>query len=325
MRIGSIEIAGPTVFAPLAGISDLPMRLLAKSAGCALVYSEMVSANALVRDQAKTLELLRSSPVERPLSVQIFGSDPAVMSAAAQRVAELGADIVDLNFGCSVRKILKSGAGAALMQDPEKAAALLSAVRAAVSVPLTIKLRSGWDPSGEQALLLARIAEDCGVDAIALHPRTARQGFSGKADWRLIARLKSQASIPIIGNGDVASAEDALAMLAETGCDAVMVGRAAIGNPFIFARINDRLAGRPERDVTAAERFAAMRRYAAASIEALGEFRACRILRSRLAWFARGLPHAGRFRQAIRQLASRNEAERLIADFAEELPARPTS
>lgn len=316
MHIGPIEIASPTVFAPLAGISDLPMRLLAKAAGCGLVYSEMISANALVRGHVKTQELLCSSPAEKPLAVQLFGSDPALVADAARRAVAHGADIVDLNFGCSVKKILKSGAGAALMQEPLKAAALLRAVRAAIAVPLTIKLRAGWDPSGEQALLLTRVARDCGVDAVAVHPRTARQGFSGRADWTLIARIKTLMEIPVIGNGDVVSAEDALAMFAATGCDAVMVGRAAIGNPFIFAQIGDRLAGRPERTVSAAERIAVMRRYAAASIETLGETRACRILRSRLAWFVRGLPRASHFRQAIRRLASHEEAERLIAEFA---------
>jgi tRNA-dihydrouridine synthase B len=319
IQIGAVTISQPTVFAPLAGISDLPMRLLAKGAGCGLVYSEMVSANALVHSPSKTLELLRSSPAEKPLAVQLFGSDPAIMAEAARRVVERGADIVDINFGCSVKKILKSGAGAALMREPHKAASLLQAVRASIHVPLTIKLRAGWDASGAEALLLARIARDCGVDAVAIHPRTARQGFSGRSDWDLIARLKAQSPLPIIGNGDVVSAGDALAMFTQTGCDAVMVGRAAIGNPFIFTQIGDLLSGRPARTVGAAERIAIMRRYAAEAIDHLGETRACRILRSRLAWFVKGLPMASLFRHAIRQLATREQAELLIADFAARL------
>jgi tRNA-dihydrouridine synthase B len=323
IRIGAVAISQPTVFAPLAGISDLPMRLMAKAAGCGLVYSEMVSANALVQGPAKTMELLRSIPAEKPLAIQIFGSDPAIMAEAARRVVKIGADIVDINFGCSVKKILKSGAGAALMKEPHKAAALLRAVRAAIDVPLTIKLRTGWDTSGEQALLLARIAQDCGVDAIAIHPRTARQGFSGRSDWNLITRLKAQSTIPIIGNGDVVTAGDALAMFAQTGCDAVMVGRAAIGNPFIFAQIGDLLAGRSARSIAAAERIALMSGYAAEAIDHLGETRACRILRSRLAWFVKGLPHAGHFRHAIRRLSTRQEAESLIAAFGAQTIGEP--
>ncbi|MCJ8499891.1 tRNA dihydrouridine synthase DusB [Desulfatitalea alkaliphila] len=315
MRIGPIQLANPTIFAPLAGISDLPMRLLAKAAGCALVYSEMVSANGLVHGGAKTWQLLTTVPAEQPMSVQLFGGDPAMVAEAARRVAAAGAEIVDINCGCAVKKILKSGSGVALMRDLPRATAMLKAVRKAINVPLTIKMRTGWDPSGTDALALARIAQDCGVDALALHPRTARQGFGGRADWTLIERVKAAVDIPVIGNGDVQTADDAVRMLSRTGCDAVMVGRAAIGHPFIFNQIIERLAGREIGPVPVAARFDAIRRYVDAAMTYSGEPRACLVLRSRLAWFVKGMPRASWFRQAIRHIASRDEVQRHIDDY----------
>jgi tRNA-dihydrouridine synthase B len=295
------------------------MRLLARESGAALVCSEMISANGLVYGAAKTHQLLASAPAEKPLSVQIFGSDPAILMEAARHVVQSGADILDINFGCSVKKILKSGSGAALMSDPARAEAVLAAVRKTVAIPLTIKIRSGWDSSGDEAEHLSRIAQECGVDAVVVHPRTARQGFSGRADWGLIARIKKALSIPVIGNGDVRSADDALRMLNETGCDAVMVGRAAIGNPFIFTQILDRLAGRPETSPTAAQRLAAMERFLNDSVRYLGETRACFMMRSRLNWFVKGLPNAAHFRKTITTVASRSQAEAIIRQYAASL------
>ncbi len=312
MRIGAIQLDNPTVLAPLAGITNLPMRLLAKRAGCALVYTEMVSANGLVYGSAKTCQLLTSSPEERPLAVQLFGGDAELLAEATRRVTAAGADIVDLNFGCAVKKILKSGAGVALMADLAKAEQVLRAVRRATAVPLTIKMRTGWDASGCQALELGRMAQACGVDAVALHPRTARQGFTGRADWSVIERLKKALRIPVIGNGDITCAEDAARMLAQTGCDAVMVGRAAIGNPFIFSQIIDLIQGRAPSAPIPADRFQVMRAYAAATIAHVGESSARYLLRSRLGWFARGLPQASQFRAAIHQLATGDEALRRI-------------
>jgi len=321
MKIGPITLSSPTVFAPLAGITNLPMRLLAKEAGCGLVCSEMISAVALVHGTGKTRQMLDSAPQERPLSMQLFGADPAILAKAGRLVQTAGADILDINFGCSVRKILKSGCGSALMRDLPSARALLEAVRAAVDIPLTIKIRTGWDASGNQALELSHIAQDCGVDAIAVHPRTARQGFSGNADWNLIARVKSQSHIPVIGNGDINSADDALRMFKETGCDAVMIGRGAIGNPFIFHHIDELLAGRPLQAVEAIQRFDIMRRYLRASVQYLGEKRACPMMRSRLGWFSKGLPQASRFRHAIRHVSSESEALALIEAFEQQLMA----
>jgi tRNA-dihydrouridine synthase B len=327
MKIGSVLLDNATVFAPLAGITNLPLRLLAKEAGCGLVCSEMVSAYGLVYGSSKTAQLMDSTPREKPLSVQLFGSDAAIVADAARMAVSAGADIVDINFGCSVRKILKSGSGAALMGDPKKAEALLAAVRQAIQVPLTIKIRSGWDASGDEAMALCRIAEACGVDAVAIHPRTARQGFGGCADWSLIGRIKNDITIPVIGNGDILTAQDALDMMARTGCDAVMVGRGAIGNPMLFAQISDLLESRPLRDITCQDRIDMMIRYLKASVLYLGEKKACYVLRSRLGWFAKGLPRAGAFRNAIRHLESEAQARALIEDFARKLqkPEDPRS
>jgi nifR3 family TIM-barrel protein len=319
MKIGSVELDNNLVLAPLAGITDLPFRLLMKESGCGLVYSEMISANGLVYGSAKTRKMLDSRPAEKPVAVQIFGSDPAVMAEAARIVAASGADILDINFGCSVRKIVKTGAGAALMREPEKAAALLAAVRSAVSLPVTIKIRSGWDRSGSQALHIARIAEHTGVDAIAVHPRSATQGFRGSADWTIIRSVKQSVSIPVIGNGDVVHASDALQMEARTGCDAVMIGRSAIGRPWLFTRILALKAGRRPPPVSLDDRFDVIRRYLDAAVEYHGEAPACRMLRSRLGWFAKGLPFGSQFRESIKHLASEQEARKRIEAFRNRL------
>ena len=319
MNIGPITLENPTVLAPLAGITNLPFRLLAKSAGCALVYSEMISANGLVHGSKKTSAMLDTLAAEKPVAMQIFGSEPGIMAAAAAIVEDAGADIVDINFGCSVKKVVKTGAGAALMRDLDRAEAVLCAVRRAVSIPLTIKIRTGWDPSGGQAYALCRIAEACGVDAVCVHPRTAPQGFGGRSDWSIIAEVKQRIHLPVIGNGDIASPEDALAMLGQTGCDAVMIGRAAVGDPFIFRRILAALEGSSPHLPTASERIEAMIRYLNASVAHIGEAHACRMMRSRLGWFAKGLPGASRFREAITRLRTKDEALEIIAWFAAQL------
>ena len=318
MRIGSVKLDNITIMAPLAGITNLPFRLLAKESGAALVCSEMVSANGLVYKSRKTEQLIDSIPAEKPLSVQIFGSDPSIMAEAAQMVESGGADIIDINFGCSVKKVLKTGSGAALMKDPDKAAAVITAVRQAVIVPVTIKIRSGWNKAGEDALRIAALAQECGMDAIAIHPRTATQGFGGYADWRLIADIKKNVSIPVIGNGDINHPDDAIKMIQETGCDAVMIGRAAIGHPLIFKQILAMLSGN-RYDINLAQRFAVMIKYLKNSVEYFGEKYACRIMRSRLCWFVKGLQGSSRFRKSLTRISSEEEALSLIKSYMEVL------
>ncbi|MBC2711837.1 MAG: tRNA dihydrouridine synthase DusB [Desulfosarcina sp.] len=325
MRIGSVETDNFTVLAPLAGITNLPMRLLAKGTGCGLVCSEMISSNGLVYGSGKTVQLLDSTPEEKPLSVQIFGSDPQIMADGARIVQESGADIVDINFGCSVKKILKSNSGSALMKDPSLARAILKAVRKAIFIPLTVKIRSGWEPSGKQAMEIARLAEDCGVDAIAVHPRTATQGFRGEANWSIITAVKKALTIPVIGNGDVTAPEDALRMLNETGCDGVMVGRAAIGNPMIFSQILAVAHDRPAIVPNDGQRIDMMLRYLHDSVSYLGEQTACHMMRSRLCWFVKGMRNAGQFRNAIRFISSEKEAEELIQQYADSISAKPVT
>jgi nifR3 family TIM-barrel protein len=325
MNIGSVKLENKTILAPLAGITNLPFRLIAKEAGCALVCSEMVSAHGLVNGSYRTQQLLDSQPEEKPLSVQIFGSQPEVMAEAACLVESSGADVIDINFGCAVRKITKTGAGVALMRRPDTAAAVIRAVRQSVRIPLTIKLRSGWDPTGHQAFEISKIAESCGVDAIAIHPRTATQGFSGLADWALIKELKKQVSVPVIGNGDIFSAEDAMDMLAQTGCDAVMIGRMAIGNPWIFSLVLARMQGQPEPRIDLDQRFDIMKRYLRESVTYFGEEIACRMMRSRLCWFAKGLRNSSQFRKSINHISTQDEALQRIEAYQESLKSKRVS
>jgi tRNA-dihydrouridine synthase B len=319
MQIGSLTLKNNTILAPLAGITNLPFRLLAKEAGCALVCSEMISSHGLVYKSEKTAKMLDSAPEEKPLSVQLFGARPDIMAEAAAIVESSGAEIVDINFGCSVRKIIKTGSGAALMRTPDLAQDLLKAVRRAIRIPLTIKIRSGWDASGEQAVHISRIAENCGVDAIAVHPRTAGQLFGGRADWSIIAAVKGKVSIPVIGNGDIKSAGDAERMLAETGCDGVMIGRKAIGDPDIFSRVVARISGEEEVDEGFDRRFDLMSRYLRTSVKYIGEEQACRMMRSRLGWFTKGMHKSSQFREAIKQLSSEAEGIELINAYRDEL------
>jgi tRNA-dihydrouridine synthase B len=319
MQIGSVTLKNKTILAPLAGISNLPFRLLAKEAGCALVCSEMISAHGLVNKSIKTEQLLDSLPEEKPLSVQIFGSDPQIMAEAARLVESSGADIIDINFGCSVKKIVKNGSGVALMRMPKTAEALIKAVRNAVRIPLTTKLRTGWNPMGNQAFEISEIAEACGVDAIAIHPRTATQGFSGHADWSIIAALKRRVGIPVIGNGDIFSAQDAIQMLQETQCDAVMIGRMAIGNPHIFQQVLARIRGEELPAADTDHHFKIMTRYLKESVKYFGEESACRMMRSRLGWFSKGLRHSSQFRKSINRISTEAEALQRIEDFKKSL------
>jgi len=315
MKIGSLHLDNITVLAPLAGITNLPFRLLAKEAGCALVCSEMISANGLVYKSFKTHELLRSQAKEKPLSVQIFGSDPAIMADAAVVVEASGADILDINLGCAVKKVLKIGSGAALMKEPQKVERILQRVRKTVNIPLTIKIRSGWEASGNQAHKIAEIAQENGIDAITVHPRTAPQGFGGKANWSLIKSLKRAVSIPVIGNGDVVLAEDALKMTATTGCDAVMIGRGAIGNPWIFSQVITLLQGGDVTFPGIEQRFETMTTYITSTVNFFGEHRASRIIRSQLGWFVRGLRYSSRFRESIKNVSTEKEALSMVKKY----------
>ena len=304
LRIGSIELENGLILAPMAGISNLAFRRIVKRMGAGLVTTEMISAKGLLLGQRKTLEYLRSDPEEKPLSVQIFGSDPEVMAGAAQLVIDGGADLVDINLGCPVRKVLKTGAGAQLIKDCRKLERLFVAVRKSCSVPLTAKMRAGWDLSRLAYVEVGRILEGCGLDAVTLHARTVVQGYSGEADWKMITELREKLNIPVIGNGDVTRAEQALEMKAQTGCDGVMIGRGAIGNPWIFRQIEDMQNGRRVREPTLRERKALIMAHFQALCEDMGEPRAARVMRGLLMRYTKGLPWSAGFRGAIVQIKS---------------------
>ena len=315
VKIGKLVLDNPVILAPLAGITNLPFRMIAKDAGCGLVCSEMISANGLVHKSMKTEKMLDSHFQEKPLSIQIFGSDPLIMADAAKIVESSGADVLDINFGCSVKKIVKTGAGVALMRTFKKAEKLLKTVRESVKIPLTIKIRTGWDKSGRQAIKISEIAQACGVDSIAVHPRTASQGFKGRSDWSIISAVKKKVSIPVIGNGDIVKPEDAIRMLAETKCNAVMIGRAAIGNPSIFSDVLALLNGEEVPKKNLFHRFDIMIKYLKDSVEYFGEKQACFMMRSRLGWFVKGMRFSSSFRESIKHISSQEQALDLIKSY----------
>ena len=307
MKIRDLQLKNPIILAPMAGISDLPYRLIMKPAGAGLVFTEMVSAVGLVRAKGRnrTFELLDSRPEERPLGVQLFGSDPEYLAQGARLVAN-HADLIDLNLGCPVPKVTKGGGGSALLRDPEQIRRIVAAMRGAWDGPLTVKIRSGWDVEQINYLEIGRIAQEEGVDAITLHPRTRSQGFAGLSDWTHLRRLKESLTIPVIGSGDIFTAEDGLRMLAETGCDAIMIGRGGYGSPWLLAELAARLQGEDWQAPTPAERAEVARRHLDLALEIFGERRTLGEMRKHLCWYARGLSGAAGFRQSI------NRAEEII-------------
>jgi len=314
MKIGTLDIANPVLLAPMAGITDLPYRLIMKRFGAALVFTEMVSANGLFFSGQGTLDLLRSVPEERPLGVQLFGDDPEHLAAAARQV-EPASDLIDLNCGCPVRKVVGSGAGSALLRDPAKVAKIVAAVRRVTSLPLTIKLRSGWDNDQRNYLEIARLAEAEGVDAITLHPRTRSQMFAGRANWQEITELKQRAGVPVIASGDLFTADDAIAVMEQTGCDAVMVARGGYGNPWLISQILARLQGRTVPPPEAAERLAVASEHLQLFLETFGPARTLGHMRKHLCWYTHGLAHAAVFRQRINQARTVGELEELLNEF----------
>ncbi len=296
LHIGSLKLKNSLIMAPLAGITNLPFRLMVKKMGAGLVTTEMVSAMGLAGSKKKTFRYLQPDTEERPLSVQIFGCDQEVMARAAEIVVEAGADIVDINMGCPAKKVLKTGSGGALLCSPEKTKQIVSAVRRAINVPLTVKTRAGWTADKPVAVETARLLEGCGADAVTIHPRFVKQGFSGNADWNIIAEVKQQVKIPVIGNGDVFKPSLALDMKTKTGCDGVMIGRGAIGNPWIFRQILELEKGlEPPEPELSERRDLIMEHFGHLSL-IIGEKRAAKMMRGLLLWYTKGLPHSSRFR-----------------------------
>ena len=317
LTIGSLQLKNNLILAPMAGLTNLPMRVLARECGAALTFTEMVSVNGLVRDGKKTFDLLRRAPEDRPLGVQIFGDDPTLLAEGARLVEPYG-ELIDINMGCPVKKVVGSGAGSALLREPAKVASILRAVRRATSLPLTIKIRTGW-AAGEQSFMeIGRIAEGEGVDAVTLHPRSRAQMFEGHADWGKIAELKGSLSIPVIGSGDIFKAADVAAMLKETGCDGVMIARGGLGDPWIFREALALMRGETPVPPTATEKLAVAMRHLALFIETCGEHTALREMRKHLSWYAKGVPGAAQFRNAINRTEGKEPLVAAVRDFFSE-------
>jgi len=320
MKIAYLQLSNNIILAPMAGITDLPYRLVMKRFGAGMVFTEMVSANGLIRAGKRTRELLRSNPAERPLGIQLFGDDPAVLAQAAVLVRDDG-ELLDLNLGCPVNKVVRSGAGSALLRDPAKVGRIVAAVRRAWDRPLTVKIRSGWDQGSLNYLEVARIAVDEGADAVALHPRPRSQGFAGRADWEHIRRLKAALTVPVIGSGDIFSADDALAMQEQTGCDALMIGRGGYGNPWLIRDILLRQRGEEPVPPTPEERAEIALWHLELFCETFGEAKAISDMRKHLCWYCRGLAGAAAFRTAVNHTPSVPELRRLTQEYFAALPA----
>ena len=303
LRIGNTELPGSVILAPMAGVSDLPFRLLCREQGADLVCMEMVSAKAIAYHNRNTEKLMQIDPEERPVSLQLFGSDPDLMAEIAQQIEERPFDSLDINMGCPVPKIVGNGEGSALMRNPKLVEEIVTKVARAIRKPLTVKIRKGFDDAHVNAVEIARIAEASGAAAVAVHGRTREQYYSGKADWDVIRQVKEAVSIPVIGNGDVDSPEKAKALMEETGCDGVMIGRAARGNPWIFREILAAMKGeakpqRPDRQAL----YEMILRHAGLLAEYKGEYTAVREMRKHVAWYSTGLPHAAGLRRKINEM-----------------------
>lgn len=316
LTIGNVTLENNIILAPMAGVTDLPFRLLCKRQGAGMVCMEMVSAKAILYRNRNTEELMRILQEERPVSLQLFGSDPKIMGEIAAQIQERPFDILDINMGCPVPKVVNNGEGSALMKNPKLAQEIIKSVVQASGKPVTVKIRKGFDEEHINAVELARRAEEAGAAAIAVHGRTREQFYSGKADWEIIAKVKEAVGIPVIGNGDADSPENAVRMLRETGCDGVMVGRAARGNPWIFREINSYLeTGEESAKPTAEEKCACILEHAALLCEYKGAYTAVREMRKHVSWYTFGYPNSARLRGKINTVESMEELEDCVREI----------
>lgn len=301
--IGSVSLKNNVILAPMAGVSDLPFRLLCSRQGAGMVCSEMISAKAILYKNKNTEELLRIHPQEGPVSLQLFGADPEIVSEMAKRIEERPFAVLDLNMGCPVPKVVNNGEGSALMKNPLLAGKIIEKTVRAIQKPVTVKIRKGFDEAHINAVEIARIAQESGAAAVAVHGRTREQYYSGKADWEIIAQVKQAVRIPVLGNGDVTDGESAKKMLRNTGCDGILVGRAAQGNPWIFREITAALEGReiPKRPGRQ-ELYEMIVEHALLSKEYKGEYVAVREMRKHMAWYTTGLPHSSQLRRKINEM-----------------------
>lgn len=320
LKIGNVELENNLILAPMAGVTDLPFRMICKKYGNpGLVCNEMVSSKAITYKDEKTWKMLNCEGEKRPISMQIFGSEPEVMGQATKVISEI-ADIVDINMGCPAPKVVKNGDGSKLLLDLNLAKEIIGAVVENASKPVTLKIRKGWDKEHIVAVKLAKIAEKCGISAIVVHGRTRDEFYSGMADWEIIRQVKESVNIPVIGNGDVKSAEDARKMFDETGCDGIMIGRASLGNPWIFNEIMSNLdETRQGNDISLKEKKKTILEHFELLLAEKGEYTATREIRKHIAWYVKGLKNATVMREAINKVETKEEFEKIVSEYFENL------
>lgn len=316
LKIGNVELSNPYILAPMAGVTDLPFRLLCKEMGAGLLSMEMVSAKAISFRNRNTKKLLEIAEGEQPIALQLFGSDPEIVSEAAKYIEDLPFDILDINMGCPVPKVAGNGEGSALMKNPPLAEEIVRKTVQAVKKPVTVKFRKGFDENHVNAVEFAKRMEAAGASAVAVHGRTREQYYSGTADWDIIRQVKEAVSIPVIGNGDVDGPLSAHKMMEETGCDGVMIGRASRGNPWIFRDLlaydrNGTIPDRPSRR----EIREMMLRHAQLQVEYVGEYTGIREMRKHIAWYTAGLPHSAALRRCVNEIESLSDLENMLKEF----------
>ena len=303
MNIGNVSLDNRVFLCPMAGVTDLPFRLICKQKGCGMLYTEMINAKALCYNDENTKKMTKIEDEEHPIAIQIFGSEPEYMGRAAEILNSHPNEILDINMGCPAPKVIKNGDGSALMKNPKLAEEVMRAVVENSTKPVTLKIRKGWDDNSVNAVEIAKIAEQAGISAVAIHGRTREQYYSGKADWDIIKEIKDSISIPVIGNGDVFEIEDAINMLEKTNCDAIMIGRGAQGNPWIFNRINHYMqTGEILAKPTAEEKISTAIEHMKLAVAEHGEYVAVREMRKHIGWYIKGLKNSARYRDEINKL-----------------------
>ncbi|MBC5998255.1 tRNA dihydrouridine synthase DusB [Romboutsia ilealis] len=319
MKIGNVELKNKVFLSPMAGVTDLPFRLICKEQNCGMLYTEMINGKALCYDDENTKKMLKIEDEEHPVAVQIFGSDPEFMGRAAEIMNAYPNEILDINMGCPAPKVVKNGDGSALMRNPKLAEEVLKSVVKNSTKPVTLKIRKGWDDNSVNAVEIAKIAEASGISALAIHGRTREQYYSGKADWDIIAEIKNAINIPVIGNGDVFTVEDARNMLDKTGCDAIMIGRGAQGNPWIFKRINHYMeTGEILPEPTLEEKINTAVKHLNLAVREHGEYVAVREMRKHIAWYLKGLKGSAKVRDEINKITSYEEVVSRLNEYMED-------